>query len=637
MGNAQENIMFLAKSLRTSRLQLSLFRAIVFVLVTILGSTSMGAEAIAPEPGPEERVSSEASVTQLVEDFAGESRTVDSRPVIRQAAFFQADDIVGIRLETTAKLTWLSISARPGQIRILFPDAVIPAAVARLRQLHAFGHPVKTGLLRNTADGGELILTATEPVVIESEEVPEGLVLRFVDAQTQTEDAKPSAVPTVRPEPRERPVQDALETRFPEEEALFPGMREEYVGTPISIDMQNAEVEHVLRLIGEVAGYNLILDAGVGGRISMKLDNVPWDQVLDLVLVQRNLGMVVRGNILRISTIQQLESERDQRRRAREAAMEAQETIERLEPLQTAYIQINYATAGEMDARARPFLSDRGRLSFDPRTNTLILTDSPLRIRQIQGIIDRLDQPERQVMIEARVVYASDEFQRAIGLRWGGGIEGVTTEYYRGVYGAAGGGIPINQGGVGQTGYLVNTPIAMSPTFGIGGFISKLVGPDMFTLDVQLQLGELQGESRTVSSPRIVTLNNSRALIKQGTRVRVNVLDDAGNPQPAFEDAVLELSVTPQITPDNQLILDLIVKDDVPIGENIDTKSAEAKLIVNNGETIVLGGVFKAAEGQRENRVPGLASIPGLGALFKSRITEERKEELLIFIRPSIL
>ena len=240
-------------------------------------------------------------------------------------------------------------------------------------------------------------------------------------------------------------------------------------------------------------------------------------------------------------------------------------------------------------------------------------------------------------MIEARVVYASDEFQRAIGLRWGGGIEGVTTEYYRGMYGAAGGGTPINQGSVGQSGYLVNTPIVMTPSFGVGGFISKLVGPDMFTLDAQLQLGELQGESRTVSSPRIVTLNNSRAVIKQGTRVRVNVLDEAGNPQPAFEDAVLELSVTPQITPDDQLILDLLVKDDVPRGENIDTKSAEAKLIVNNGETIVLGGVFKAAEGQRENRVPGLASIPGLGALFKSRITEERREELLIFIRPSIL
>ncbi len=637
MGNAQENIIFLAKSLRTSRLQLSMCRAIVFVLVTVFGSTSIGAEAIAPEPVPEEIVSAEGSVTQLVEDFVGESRTIDSRPVIRQAAFFQADDVVGIRLEATGELTWRSVSARPGQIRILFPDVVIPAAVARLHQLHAFGHPVKTGLLRNTDDGGELILTATGPIVIEPEKVPEGLVLRFVDAQAQTEDAKPSPVPTARPEPRERPVQDTMETRFPEEEALFPGMREEYVGTPISIDLQNAEVEHVLRLIGEVAGYNLILDAGVGGRISMKLDNVPWDQVLDLVLAQRNLGMVVRGNILRISTAQQLESEREQRRRAREASMQAQETIERLEPLQTAYIQINYATAAEMDARTRPFLSDRGRLSFDPRTNTLILTDSPLRIRQIQGIIDRLDQPERQVMIEARVVYASDEFQRAIGLRWGGGIEGVTTEYYRGVYGAAGGGIPINQGGVGQTGYLVNTPIAMPPSFGIGGFISKLMGPDMFTLDVQLQLGELQGESRTVSSPRIVTLNNSRAVIKQGTRVRVNVLDDAGNPQPDFEDAVLELSVTPQITPDDQLILDLVVKDDVPFGDDIDTKSAEAKLIVNNGETIVLGGVFKAAEGHRENRVPGLASIPGLGNLFKSRISEERKEELLIFIRPSIL
>jgi type IV pilus assembly protein PilQ len=637
MGSAQRSIRIRTRRRLTNRLPRLFCGAIMFVLMTVFGGASIGAEVVASESLAVEILPPEASVTQPVDDFAGEPRASGSWPRIRQATFFQADDVVGIRLEATGELTWRSVSARPGQIRILLPDAVIQTAVARLHQLHAFGHPVKTGLLRNTVDGGELILTATGPVVIEPEEVPEGLILRFVDAPARTEDAKPSAVPTARPESRERPVLDAFGTRFTEVEALFPGMREEYVGTPISIDLQNAEVEHVLRLIGEVAGYNLILDAGVGGRISMKLDNVPWDQVLDLVLVQRNLDMERRGNIMRISTVQQMESEREQRRRAQEAAMQAQETIERLEPLQTAYIQVNYATAAEMDARARPFLSDRGRLSFDPRTNTLILTDSPLRIRQIQGIIDRLDQPERQVMIEARVVYASDEFQRAIGLRWGGGIEGVTTEYYRGVYGAAGGGIPINQGGVGQTGYLVNTPIAMPPSFGIGGFISKLMGPDMFTLDVQLQLGELQGESRTVSSPRIVTLNNSRAVIKQGTRVRVNVLDDAGNPQPDFEDAVLELSVTPQITPDDQLILDLIVKDDVPIGENIDTKSAEAKLIVNNGETIVLGGVFKAAEGQRENRVPGLASIPGLGALFKSRITEERKEELLIFIRPSIL
>ncbi|WP_161794795.1 type IV pilus secretin PilQ [Desulfonatronum thioautotrophicum] len=630
-----------------------LFGMFLFTLVTTWSDGSIAfdaekavvhlAEHVSPagEKTGDVTASQEALEVLTVVDLT--RKNVSPELAVRHASFFQTQDgHVAVRLEAAERLPWRTVSARPGQLRILFPDVAIPGTLTRLHQLHAFDHVVKTAMLRNTSDGAELVLTATGPVLVEPETVLDGLVLRFMDAEAAAAENGPA------PERRaahqdtlqDRPVQDALELRFPEEEALFPGMREEYVGTPISIDLQNAEVEHVLRLIGEVAGYNLILDAGVGGRISMKLDNVPWDQVLDLVLVQRNLGMVARGNILRISTAQQLESEREQRRRAREAAMQAQETIERLEPLQTVYIQINYAEAPEMYTKIRPFLSERGQLSHDSRTNVLILTDSPLRTRQIQGIIDRLDQPERQVMIEARVVYATDDFQRSLGIRWGGGIEGVTTEYFRGIYGVAQGpgGGPINQGGVDQVGYLVNAPSTLTPTFGIGGFISKLVGPDMFTLDAQLQLAEIKEEARTVSSPRVVTLNNSQAVIKQGTKVRVNVLDEATNViTPRFEDAVLELSVTPQITPDDQLILTLVVRDDIPIGENIDTKSAEAKLIISNGETIVLGGVFKAIESERENRVPGLANIPGLGNLFKSRTTEQRREELLIFIRPTIL
>lgn len=589
-------------------------------------------------PVEEARADPEAVDMQPTVDFIEDPHPVSMPFTLRHASFFQADDgSVVIRLEASEKPAWRTLSARPGQIRIRFPQLIFTPTQTRLHQLHAFDHPVKTAMLRNTPEGGELILTATAPVNIESEEAPGGMVLRFVDVGALAEDAQPAPRMAAASQDafQSRPELDALEVRFPEEEALFPGMREEYVGTPISIDLQNAEVEHVLRLIGEVAGYNLILDAGVGGRISMKLDNVPWDQVLDLVLVQRNLGMVARGNILRISTAQQLESERDQRRRAREAAMQAQETIERLEPLQTAYIQVNYATAAEMDARTRPFLSERGRLSFDPRTNTLILTDSPLRIRQIQGIIDRLDQPERQVMIEARVVFATEDFQRGIGVQWGGGIEGITTEYFRGVSGAAGGS-PINMGGVAETGYLVNTPVNAVPTFGIGAFISKLVGPDMFTLDAQLQLAELNNTARTISSPRVVTLNNQRAVIEQGTRIAIQVTDERGT-RTDFEDAVLRLSVLPQITPDDKLILDLEIRDDTPDGQNIDTKTTSTRLIVDNGQTLVLGGLLKSDQVRQENRVPGLGELPGLGWLFRSRLDTSRNQELLIFIRPNIL
>jgi len=571
-----------------------------------------------------------------------------SRHVLQRFSFFQGDNEgLGVRMEAGREIDWQALPARRGQLRFVFPDMAGPASMTKLYQLHEFEHPLKTALLRNASEGLELLLTATRPVTVIEKRSAGTLVLLF---QEQSDRASASARPlsgrdSAMPQPLVGRQGGALSAAdepdlagLMEAHTLFPGMRDDYNGEPISIDLQNAEVEHVLRLIGEVAGYNLILDSDVGGRISMKLDNVPWDQVLDLVLVQRNLGVVIRGNILRVSTVQRLESEREQARRAREATMQAQETIQRLEPLQTAYIQINYATAAEMDARTRPFLSDRGRLSVDPRTNTLIITDTPMQIRQVQGMITRLDRPERQVLIEARVVYATDDFQRGLGLRWGGGIEGITTEYWRGLYGAAGEGTPINQGGVEQTGYLVNTPIATAATFGIGGFISKLIGPDMFTLDAQLQLGELKNIAKTVSSPRVVTLNNQRAEIEQGTRISIQVPDERGT-RTDYIDAVLKLSVLPQITPDNKLILDLEIRDDNPSpdGQDVETKTTRTRLMVDDGQTLVLGGVLKATEERLENRVPGLADIPALGWLFKSRLSRARNQELLIFIRPSIL
>lgn len=573
--------------------------------------------------------------------------------LLERISFFQGGNHeIGVRLEAGRDIAWKSRPGRPGQLRFVFPDIVGPSSLTKLYQLHEFDHLVKTALLRNTPEGMELLLTATGPVTVADESGAGALVFRFhgqpvfgqppaQSSSGQVAVAEVAAGTTPSPLGQQRgaaSLADASEaSKLMEAHALFPGMREDYKGDPISIDLQNAEVEHVLRLIGEVAGYNLILDPEVSGKISMKLDNVPWDQALDLVLAQKNLGMVVWGNILRVSTAQRLEAERDQLRRAREAAMQARESFERLEFLQTAYIQINYATAAEMESLIAPFKSERGKVSVDHRTNTLIITDTPVQIRQIQAMVNRLDRPERQVLIEARVVYATDDFQRGLGLRWGGGVEGVTTEYWRGVYGAAGGGTPVGPGNrVAQTGYLVNAPIATAATFGIGGFISKLIGPDMFTLDAQLQLGELKNIAKTVSSPRVVTLNNQRAEIEQGTRIAIQVADERGT-RTEYLDAVLKLSVLPQITPDNKLILDLEIRDDNPIGQNVETKTTRTRLMVDNGQTLVLGGVLKATEERLEDRVPGLADIPALGWLFKSRLTRARNQELLIFIRPSIL
>jgi len=552
-----------------------------------------------------------------------------------------------IRLDSDRDIDWRLLSSEPGRMHYVFSGIRAPISLARVYQLHEFSHPVKNALLRNTQEGSELIVITTGPVSMEPESGPGLFKLRFaVPAAGQVVPEGVIAKDAEKTAPALIPDQELSEFEHAgtlagdrDAQAIFPGMDANYTGALISIDLQDADVEQVLRLINEVAGYNLIMDPEVTGRISMQLENVPWDQALDLVLIQQGLGKVQVGNILRISTIERLRAESKMISDAKAEAARARIVEQELEPLQTAFIQLNYSTAAEMEARTRPFLAeDRGNMSHDPRTNMLILTDVPVNIRKIRQIVEQLDRPERQVLIEARVVYATENFQRGLGIRWGGGVERVTTEFHRGLYGAAGGLPPTIPRAVGTPGYLVNAPFpAGEASFGIGGFISRLVGPDLLTLDAQLQLGELKEESRTVSSPRIVTLNNNSAEIEQGISIATQVTDERGT-RTEYVDAVLKLTVQPQVMPDDTLILNLFVSDDAPAGGgNIEKKRAQTKLHIENGQIVVLGGVLKTIVGLDERRVPGAADIPLLGWLFKNRLAEKQKQELLIFIRPTIL
>jgi type IV pilus assembly protein PilQ len=358
------------------------------------------------------------------------------------------------------------------------------------------------------------------------------------------------------------------------------------------------------------------------------LVNVPWDQALDLVLVQKNLGIVHLGDIIRITTAQKLEAEQDQARRAREAEAQARESIKSLEPLEQEFIQINYSTAQEMLPQIRDFLSERGRVSHDSRTNTLIVRDTSSNLREVEKLIQSLDRPEKQVHIEARIVYATEEFRRGLGLQWN------FMYPEQNAFSPSGdllGGVNFQS---------MNFPTMADDFISIGGSLRSVAGI-MFTLDAQLRLGETQRISKTISSPSIVTLNNEQAEIEQGVQIPYITLDEAGNPLTEFIPAILRLSVTPQITWDNNIIISLEVSDDNPaivLGEaSVETRMAKTKLFVETGETIVLGGIKKLAEDQTENRVPGLGNIPFLGWLFKNEFIEERMDELLIFIRPEIL
>jgi type IV pilus assembly protein PilQ len=408
---------------------------------------------------------------------------------------------------------------------------------------------------------------------------------------------------------------------------LFPGMKERYTGERISIDLQDADVEHVLRLISEISGYNLILDDDISGKISLKLVDIPWDQALDLVLLQRGLGMVIKGNIMRIASTTKLEAERVQLQKAREAAIQAQVSMQNLAPLKTEYMQINYNTAAEFEGKVKTMLTGRGSASSDPRTNILIVTDTEDTLKRVDSFIKKLDRAERQVMIEARLVYATDEFQRSLGVKWGTTYSTETAEN-----------LPSEQ----WRGNFVSTGLnAINTVNGItlGGTIGKFLGEDLFALDAALQLGEAKNLVKTISSPRILTLNNNRAEIQQGTKLATATESESGGTTTEYEEAVLKISVLPQITPDNKLILDLEISDDSPKsdGRDIDTKQTKTKMMVSDRETIVIGGVQKTTETSGTNQIPGLGDVPGLGWLFKNTYDAKSKAELLIFIQPRIM
>jgi type IV pilus assembly protein PilQ len=529
-------------------------------------------------------------------------------------------------------------SSSDHKLRMLFPGLHVPPRLVKLYRLGKFDSAVRSALLTDTPDGAELILSGIQDPVPVRRQGPR--MHLHIPARTAA-----AAAPSGPDRSLRQPETKASSLTGPDREdsrkrvQLFPGMKEEYTGSPISLDLQDADIEHVLRLISEVAGYDLILDQEVSGTISLKLDSVPWDQALDLVLMQKSLGMVQQGNILRVAPVQTLQKEQEQILKARRSSLQAQKSKQDLAPLHTEYIQINYAKSPDLQKSVQKFLSDRGEISHDAKTNQLIVSDTAQAIDKVRSVVRKLDRAERQVLIEARLVYATDEFQRSMGIKWGGGQSSTHSggKYVSGIYGSQGGTEPIADPDF--SGYAVNLPIQGASTFGLGAFFSKITGNEMYTLDAKLDLGESQGQVNTISSPRVVTLNNQLAEITQGTKIATKNESESGGTTTEYVDATLKLAVTPQITPDNTLILELDISDDSPVtgGEDIETRSLQTRLFVDNDQTVVIGGVQQLNQSNVQDRVPGLARIPLLGWLFKNEYKTRTKRELLIFIRPHIL
>lgn len=429
----------------------------------------------------------------------------------------------------------------------------------------------------------------------------------------------------------------------------------EYEGSRVTFNFQDIPVRSVLQLIADVSDLNIVVADNVSGNLTLRLTNVPWDQALDIVLDARNLDMRENGNVIWIAPTADIAAREQQ-------LLQAFQDRKELEPLATALISVSYASAEDLktliteastgDQGDTGLLSDRGSVAIDARTNTLMVTDTPDRIESIQKLVLDLDRPVKQVQIEARIVIANSEFAHELGVRFG------VTAWHSGsnFSGLAGDGPgadlvnpaidPTDDGSITLPGfpqrYNVNLPASPSAA-SIG--LSFLTGNVL--LDLELSALEAEGEGEIISTPRIVTANQHEAFIQQGVEIPYEQAASSGATAVQFKDAVLELRVTPLITPDNRIQLELEIKQD-SVGEifqtgrggsvpSIDTRELATSVLVRNGETVVLGGIFQDARSRNEDRVPYLSSIPGIGNLFKRKANETQKRELLVFVTPTIV
>ena len=411
-----------------------------------------------------------------------------------------------------------------------------------------------------------------------------------------------------------------------------------FSGEPISLDFQDVPVRQVLQIISQVNGFNLVTTDTVTGNVTISLSGVPWDQALDMILKIKGLDKRLEGNILLVAPTEELTARETQQ-------LQAKQQVAELAPLISTNIQINYAKAHEMAAILKntdnSILTPRGTVAVDERTNTLLLRDTQVSIDEAKALVKALDIPIKQVLIESRMVTVRDNAGQQLGVRWGfsdkqdnngvsGSLEGAET--------IAGGVIPSLSDRLN-----VNLPVA-NPAGRIGLQVARLV--DGTILDLELSALESENKGEIIASPRITVANQHEAYIEQGTEIPYVQSTSSGATSVEFKKAVLSLKVTPHVTPDNRIILDLVVTQDTR-GDTvststgpavaIDTQEISTQVLVENGETIVLGGIFQQTTADDISKVPLLGDLPVIGNLFKNTSVRNEKRELLIFVTPKIL
>jgi type IV pilus assembly protein PilQ len=429
-----------------------------------------------------------------------------------------------------------------------------------------------------------------------------------------------------------------------------------YTGEKLSLNFQNIEVRSLLQVIADFTNFNIVTSDSVTGAVTLRLKDVPWDQALDIVLQAKGLGMRKSGNVIWVAP-------KDEIAAKEKLDLESRNTIQSLEQVRTQSFQLNYTKAADIAVQltagtgAARILSTRGSVIAEPRTNQLFVTDITTRLEQVQQLISKLDIAVRQVLIEARIVEASDTFGRSLGVRLGGsdlrGIRGGDPGYQvgsnsriaiGGSYNAVSGTTGESNGGLDTT----NTTFVNLPANGVGGFSPASFAISLFSsaanrfLNLELSAMEADGKGKLVSSPRIVTADQTKAMIEQGTEIPYQQATSSGATSVAFRRATLKLEVTPQITPEGNIILDLDINKD-SLGDvvaglvTINTKKVKTQVLVENGGTVVIGGIFELTESESEAKIPVLGDVPVLGNLFKTKSRTSNKQEMLVFITPKLI
>lgn len=403
-----------------------------------------------------------------------------------------------------------------------------------------------------------------------------------------------------------------------------------YVGRKISLDFQDADIANVVRLIADVSSLNVVIGEDVKGKVTLKLVSVPWDQALDIILKMNNLGQIREGNIIRIATLANISKQQDEEAKAKETKIQAEDLVTRI-------VYVNYGKARELSEPLKKILSPRGDITIDDRTNSMIIKDIEKNVSDVESLVKRLDTQTPQVVIEARIVQVLPTFNRSLGIKWGANFQNSSNGNLIGISNST----ALSAFGTPTPDFAVNLPAASS--FGGLGFTFGRFTENPFNLDLRISAGESQGLTRIISTPKVSVLDNQEAKIEQGESIPFSTVSQQGT-QTTFVDANLTLLVTPHISSDGGIMMKVKVTKNAPgetrpgaSGPSIIKKEATTHILVKDGETTVIGGIYETSKTDSISGIPFLMDVPVLGWLFKTTTKREDTSELLVFLTPRIL